>query len=363
MNPLSSLYYIKENKLRSALLIILLMCTVLLFLAGNYVSSLRYYWIKNEEYDAKICLIGAEATDEELKDYTSYLEELKQDDRLIVMERSARGFTGLDWDTTMGVKMGSYSMVFNTPEDLKTAFDHLGLECDLSQVKDRTVIMSKALAAQYDLKAGDKIDYTVDKDISGVYTIAALTDDNSYMLFYVVNDDNLYRANIMSKDMQGYELRNYLREKAAGRRINIYSPLSQMDDSQFNVYDYLFLLCILILSVIHAITVNTVLTGHFIKRTYEFGVYRALGMKKVNVFKKVASELLTMDGIGIITGAGIVLLFSFMINELYYIPKGMFLPYFSSLGVKSFIISNLMVVIPTVIFRSGAMSKADVTEF
>ena len=131
--------------------------------------------------------------------------------------------------------------------------------------------MSKALAAQYDLKAGDKIDYTVDKDISGVYTIAALTDDNSYMLFYVVNDDNLYRANIMSKDMQGYELRNYLREKAAGRRINIHSPLSQMDDSQFNVYDYLFLLCILILSVIHAITVNTVLTGHFIKRTYEFG--------------------------------------------------------------------------------------------
>ena len=363
MNPLSPVYYIKENKLRTALLVALLMCTVLLFLAGNYISSMRYYWLKNEEYDAKICMIGADASDEELKDYTSYMEELKKDDSLIVLERSSRGFGGLDWNTTMGVEMGSASMVFNTPEDLKTAFEYLGLECDLSQVKDRTVIMSKALASQYDLKVGDKVDYTVDKDINGVYTIAALTDDNSYMLFYVVHDENRYRANIISKELSGRELRDLLKEKAAGRKINISALTSDMMDEQFVPFDYMFLLCIVILSVIHALTVNTVLTGHFIKRTYEFGVYRALGMNKGSIFKKIASELLAMDVIGIISGGLIVLFFSFMINGLYYIPKGMFLPYYSSLGVKAFIISNLLVVIPTVILKSSAMSKADVTEF
>ena len=63
MNPLSPVYYIKENKFRTALLVILLMCTVLLSLAGNYISSLRYYWLKNEEYDAKICMIGADPTE------------------------------------------------------------------------------------------------------------------------------------------------------------------------------------------------------------------------------------------------------------------------------------------------------------
>ena len=308
-------------------------------------------------------MIGADASDEDLKDYVSYIEDLKQDDKLIVMERSSRGFTGLDWDTTMGVEMGSASMVFNTPEDLKAAFDHLGLKCDMSQVEDRTVIMSEALAAQYDLKAGDRIDYTIDKNINGVYTVAALTDDNSYMLFYVVNDDNCYRANIFSKDMQGRELRNYLEKKAAGRSVKVSSLMSDMMDERFVPFDHIFILCIVILSVIHALTVNTVLTGHFIKRTYEFGVYRALGMKKGSVFKKVVSEILTMDVIGVILGEVIVALFCFLMNELYYIPKGKFLPYYSPLGLKAFIISNLLVVIPTVISKSRAMFKADVTQF
>ena len=64
-----------------------------------------------------------------------------------------------------------------------------------------------------------------------------------------------------------------------------------------------------------------------------------------------------------IIGAGLILLFTFMINELYYVPDGKFLPYFSKMGTYGFIISNAMVVIPTILFKGRAMGRADVTEF
>ncbi len=364
MRPLSAFCYIKENKSRAALLILLFMCTVFLFIAGNYISSMRYFWSKNEEYDAKICLIGADSAAEGIQVYESYLAELKADENLIVQERSGRGFSGLDWKCTMGVEMGSASMVFNTPEDLQRAFAFLGIDCDLSEVGDRNVVMSTALAAQYGLQIGDNVDYSLDNDINGSYTLAALTEDNSYTVFYVVADDeNLVRANVFSEQMSGQELRDYLLEKAAGRKVNVSGLLTDWLTEQFAASDYMFLLCILILSVIHAVTVNTVLTGHFIKRTYEFGIYRAFGITKGRIFRKCGSEILTMDAIGIVCGGGFAFLFTFLMNELYYIPKGQYLPYYSATGVAAFALSNLLVVIPSVIAKGRAMMRADVTEF
>ncbi len=364
MNPLSSFYYIKENRLRSAILIVLLMCTVLLFVAGNYISSMQYYWDKNEEYDSKLCLVHAMSQDEDFKDYRSFIEELENDEKLTVLLHTSRGFAGLDWMTTMGVEMGSCSMVFNTVDDLKTAFDHLGIECDLSNAGNRSVVMSEALAAQYGLKAGDVLDEKISDNISGSYKVAALTNDNSYSLFYVIYDnDPLLRAYVMSREMSGNVLREYLKEKAGSRMVWVEPLLSEMIDEQLKPFDLMFLAIIVILSVIHAITVGTVLTGHFIKRTYEFGVYRALGLSKGRIFRKCAGEILMTDLLGIIAGAVICILFTFMINELYYIPKGLFLPYFSVLGLSAFAISNLCVVVPNIISRSKAMSKADVTEF
>ena len=364
MGPLSAFYYIKENKGRAALLILLFLCTVFLFTAGNYIKSMRYFWSKNEEYDAKICMIEAAPEDEEFSDYTSYLEELKADEKLIVLERSAGGFPGLNWKCTMGVEMGNASMVFNSAGDLQQAFDFLGIDCDLSDVGDRSVVMSTALATQYGLQIGDKVDYSVYEELDGTYTLAALTEDNSYTVFYVVRDDErLLRANVFSREMSGRELRAYLEEKAAGRKVKVSGLLTDRLTEQFAAFNYMFLLCILILSVIHAVTVNTVLTGHFSKRTYEFGIYRALGMTRGRIFRKCGSEIVTMDVIGIATGAVLTMLYTFLMNELYYIPQGKYLPYFSRLGLIAFALSNVLVVIPSVIAGGRSMVRADVTEF
>lgn len=361
--PLSAFYYIKENRSRGAVLVVLLFLTTLFYLAGNYIDSVGYYWEKAVDYDDRICLVGALSADEDQRDYKEFIKLLEEDDSLIVMPRSGRGFSGLEWKCTMGFEMGSYSFAFNSPEDMKTAFDRLGIEADLSDTGDRCVVMSSALARQYGLEAGSVLDSSVNGSIPGSYRVSALTEDDSYVLFYVHEDTNLTRANIMSDTLSGDELRRYLEEKRGDLRVFIPECLRDTIAAQLDPFFRIFIFTMFVLSVIHATTINAVLAGHFIKRRYEFGIYRAMGMPRKDVFKKVASEICLADLIAVLCGAVFNLLLTFMLNELVYIPAGEYLPYFSTAGLSGFILSNLTVVIPVILIRSSSMCRADVTDF
>ena len=120
MKPLSALYYLKENKGRSLIVIFLFLFTPLLFLGGNYISSMNYYWDKGVEYYDRVAVVSALSTDEDYKEFKELRKKLKEDDDLIVLDRSAYGFAGLSTTCTMGFKLGGTSMVFNSAEDLKT---------------------------------------------------------------------------------------------------------------------------------------------------------------------------------------------------------------------------------------------------
>lgn len=365
MRPLSALYYIKENKMRSFIIIFMLFLTTFLFIAGNYIDSIEYYWERAEEYSNKICVVTAVSTDEDFKEFGEFYQDICNDEKLTVMDRTSRGFWGLDWISTMGFETGSSSFVFSTPEDMKTVFDNLGIECDFSDIKDRSVVMSSALAAQYDLKKGDIVNEKLDDNISGDYTLDAIIDDNSYILFYVIPnpDTQILRANIISDEMSGDELRNYVNNIKGDRKVHVSSSLKENLDSQLDPFVLIFYTAIILLSAVLSVIVNSVITGQYIKRTYEFGVYRAIGISKAGVYKKCTAEILLMNVIAIVFGAAIIMLLSYMLNELLYIPSGKYLPYYSEIGLKGFLLSNLLVVIPTVLLKGRGMSRADVTEF
>ena len=118
-----------------------------------------------------------------------------------------------------------------------------------------------------------------------------------------------------------------------------------------------------LIAVVLAVTVNSVITGQYMKRTYEFGVYRALGRSKGEIRRKVATEIIGMNIFACLIGFVVSCLFTYLINELLYIPTGRYLLYFSDLGLKGFILCDLLVVIPLVISKGRMMGKADVTEF
>ncbi len=364
MKPLSAFNYIRANKGRSAIVIFMLFMTILASFAGNYIASVDWYWAKAIEYDKEAVLISGLSVDEEFEDYEAVIEDLEADEDLTVLQRSSYGYSGIEWMCTMGFEMGSSSFVFDNKDDLKTFFDHVGVECDYSNIHDKSVVMSRALARNNDLELGDVVDYSVNHNISGEYTLDALIDDDSFIVFYVESrPNNNYRAYIMSETMSGDELRSHIRSVIGDRKVKIERSVEEEMSEELSIFYIMFFLGVVLLSVMLAVTVNSVLTGHYIKRTYEFGVYRAIGLSKRNIRRKVFCEIMTMDIIAIVIAATMVLLVTFLLNELLYLPKGQYLPYFSGMGLAGAAISNLLVIIPTIIFKGRKMAKADVTEF
>ena len=365
MKPLSAAYYVKENKGRALVILFLLFLTASQFLAGNYVNSVYYFWDAYMNYSDQLATVTALSTDENFSEFAEFTEDLMADDALIVMPRSPRAHRGLPWDSTMGFTMGTVSMVFNSPEDLRLAFEKLGIEGDFSKVEDQTIVISTAMAKQYGLDVGDIVDGSVKEGFPGSYRISALTTDDSFVVFYVDHDDTepALRLNVIGKELTGQALRDHIDEIRAGRKAEVEKPIREEIDQQFVPCHLIFGAGIAILTVILAVIVNSVITGQFIARTYEFGVYRAIGLSKRTVYFKVARELLFMDAIAMFCGVVTCLIFTFLMNELLYIPTGKYLPYYSAEGMRAFLISNLLVVVPTILLKGRAMSKSNVTEF
>ena len=134
-------------------------------------------------------------------------------------------------------------------------------------------------------------------------------------------------------------------------------------DRLIGPFKSIFMLASILLSIVLSVIVNSVITGQYIRRTYEFGVYRAIGISRLGIYKKCAAEILSMDMIAILIGGALVLILTFILNEIKFIPEGKYLPYFSSMGLMGFVISNLLVTVPTILLKGHSMSRADVTEF
>ena len=364
MNPLSPIYYIRNNKGRAALIIFMLFFTTLLFMAGNYVASCDWYWEEAIDSAEKIALVEYIPGDEEWKDYDAVRAEFQADPKLHVMDRTGYGYGGLSWYCTIGIEMGSHSFVFNSKEDMEAAMKRLGLTVDLSNLKDHSIVISKALARNKGIHLGDTSDGTVDENLNSPFTVDALIEEDTYVSFYLVPDEvNLARFYVFSDEMEGDGLYNYLYDQIGDRQVKVLTRLKSNVSQSLAPLHIVMIAGAILLSVILAVTVNSVVTGQYIKRTYEFGVYRALGLSKKTVFRKCAAELILMDVIAIVIGAAVHFLLTFLLNELLYIPEGKYLPYVTGLGGICFAVSNLTVLIPMLISKGRRMGKADVTEF
>ncbi|MBR0147020.1 MAG: ABC transporter permease [Eubacterium sp.] len=365
MNPLSPVYYIRNNKGRAALIIFMLFFTTLMFLAGNYIASIDWYWEENIKHNEKMALVEALPGDEDFSQYHEVVGEMEKDPNLHLLGRTGLGFPGLDWITTIGLEMGSSSMVFSSKEDMETAFRALGLTADLSDMKHYGMAISKALAKNKGLHLGDIADATVDSSLDTSYTVDALIEEDTYTVFYLIECDpeNYSRMYVFSDSMEGDALYNYIYDLIGDREVKVGSRSKIQVGQSLMPLHIILLVGGFLLSVILAVTVNSVVNGQYIKRTYEFGVYRALGLSKKTVFRKCAAELLLMDLIAIVIGAAIHFLLTFLLNELMYIPKGRYLPYVSVLGLICFLVSNLTVMLPMLISKGRRMGRADVTEF
>lgn len=364
IKPFSAFYYIKENKGKAIFCIFMMFLATLMFLAGNYIHSELYTFEKEFDYSEKIVIAGIQSTDEEYKDFAVFKQKVKEDAKLEYVDVTAYGFSGMPHGTVLNLEMGGWAYVFNSKEDMEKVFKHLGIEGDFSNCKNNSMIISQDFADNKGISPGDKIDHTFDSSIDGEYTVDAIIDDGSYCTFYIYeNDESLGRLYIYSDSMEGKELYDYVNQLAAGLKVQVQESEKDRVLPQFYVFYVLFYIVDILIAVVLAVTVNSVVTGQYLKRTFEFGIYRALGMRKKEVRRKVASEIAVMNILACIIGFLSTMLFTYMINELFYKEKGLHLLYFSQTGLVGFIICDALIVIPLILSKGIQMSNADVTEF
>ncbi len=364
LKPFSAFYYIKENKGRSVLCIFMMLLASFMFLAGNYIHSELYTCEKEFEYSDKLVIAGIQSTDEEYRDFAAFKKLVQEDEKLKYVDATAYGFSGMQHGTVLDLEMGGWTYVFNSTEDMKKVFKHLGIEGDFSNCKHKSMIISQDFADNKGISLGDKIDDTFDSNINGEYTVDAIIDDGSFCTFYVYeDDDSLGRLYIYSDTMEGEELYHYVKSLAGDKKVQISE--SERDEwmPQFYVFYMVFYLVDFLVAIVLAVTVNSVITGQYLKRTYEFGVYRAIGRSKRDVKKKVAAEILTMNMIACIIGFLTIFLFTYLINELVYEKQGLHLLFSSDTGWIGFILCDILIVVPLVLSKGIRMSRADVTEF
>lgn len=80
--PFSALYYIKKNKGRASICIFMMFLASMMFLAGNYIHSVFYSFNQEFEYSDKLVRVDLQSTDQEFKDYATFVQRVKDDDKL-----------------------------------------------------------------------------------------------------------------------------------------------------------------------------------------------------------------------------------------------------------------------------------------
>lgn len=362
--PFSALFYMRENRGRAALGAFMLFLAVFTFLAGNFIHSELYTFQEEFAYSDKLVVVMLQSTDEEYRDFADFIKAVEEDDKLEMVMSSARGFSSMTHGTVLNLDMNGVGYAFNSVEDMQKVFEHLGIEGDLSGCRHRSMVISEDFAKNKGLRLGDTVDGTFDENLSGTFTVDAIIGGGSFCTFYVYEDsDGLGRIFLYSDVMEGEALYDYVKDLAGDRKVQVVESERNQVQPQFSIFYVLFYAIDALIAIVLAVTINSVVTGQYLKRTYEFGVYRALGRSRREVKEKVAAELLSMNLIACLAGFGVIFLFTYLINELVYRPKGLHLLYASKVGLIGFGLCECLILVPLILSKGRLMSRADVTEF
>ena len=363
MNPLSPLYFIKQNKVRCIVLMFMIFLSFGAYLGGLYIYTPQENWEYACEIEDNMVEVYQSSGDSKAANYKAFREEMKKRDDVIVIEEG--WYNQIDRKTVMGFTDGSLCYTFRTVDDFKLFCEHNDIECDFSNVKPKTVILSRLMADSKGYKVGSVISHDdEDNNFEYDFTVAALTEEHGYTQYYIgqdgeTNNDML----LLGKGISAEEVRRYAAEIAQKYPVNFAQSLREEIDEMFSIFNTIFMVVVVFLAIILSVTVNAAFVGMYQRREFEFAVYRAIGISKKKIIRKIAGEILFMDVIVLIVGGGIFFLALYLFNELVLASSGVYLVYTAPIAVIALVLCNLMTVIPLILTRSRVLLKADICNY
>lgn len=362
MNPLSPLYFIKQNKSRCILLMFMIFLSFGAYLGGSYIYTPQENWDYACELDEKMVSVYARADDEDYKNYHKFVEEIKKTDNIHAIE--CAWYNEIERETVMGFMDGSFSLSFRTADDFRYFCEYNDIECDFTDVKPKTVVMNKRMAATKGYKVGDVIPPDDENSFNYDFTVAALTDEPGYTQYYI-GEETEQNCTVMlfGEGISVQEVRRQAEALAEKYPVNFDIPLRADISEIYGIFNTIFMLVIVFLALILSVTVNAAFVGMYQRREFEFAVYRAIGIPKKKLRRKIAGEIITMDVIVLVLGGGIFFLGLYLFNELVLEPKGLYLVYYAPISVLALVLCNIMTVVPLIITRSRVLLKANVCDY
>lgn len=367
MKPFSPLYYIKENKLKCALLAFMLFLSYAVYLGGLYVTNIRDNWNLPLEYQKQCVTVYSKNTDTEGEEIKAFAKQVEEEGKASVLWSGNSNY--LLWETIMGFNSGSYTYTFRSVEDFKTYCEFIGIDCDFDKLKNGSFVLSEQFAKNLGLCLGDKIDMDYDQNIYWEYTLDALTKEEGYCQYYI-GDKRMYSSMLMltgrekdGKILRGQALLDYAKKLGEQYDVMVQEDYTEQIEMQLRPLNMIYMCLVFLIAVIMAVTINAAFVGIYQRREYEFAVYRAIGISKTSIVGKIFGELLLMDVAAMAGGAGISMLFLYLFNNLVLYPVGKYLRYFHPTALLGLLICNIIVIIPLMVTRCRRLIRADICEY
>lgn len=368
MSPFSPLYYIKQNKVRCILLMIMLMLSAVIYVGGLYVTApVATFDLAKESNEKVVRLYDYSVVDYSESDFDKVIAEIEKDESLDYIYASTSE-ADFQWDTIMEFSCGSNQKTFGSVEDFKKHCELTGIEMDFSNLKRGSLVLTQMLADNLGLSIGDKIDENyknelVEVNFEGGLTVDLIIDQKGYGAYIIGEESPKLSLYLYGINISGYELKS--KAMALEEKYNVIMGYLSTEeiDAQFESFYFIYSFIVILVSVIIAITINTAFAGMFQKRNFEFAVYRAIGISKAKILIKLVCELLLIDGIALAAGAVITSLFLYLFNNMVLYPDGLFLEYFHPLALAGVIICNLLSLLPLILFRIRQIRRADICEY
>ena len=365
MKPFSPMYFIKENKARCAVLIFMIFLSFTAYFAGLYVMNVVTSF---EEFGAELyqksAFLGLNARDEEtMKGYEEAAEDARNKEGVRLLELGWGNY--LNVESMMSFTVGYQSLTFLTEEELKLFFEANDIGCDLSGLETRSVIMSERLANNLGLKQGDVLTPEEFSGVSEEYTLAAITDQTTYASYFYKDGGEAGNYLVLNTGMSKPEFETYLDSLEQNYPVSVYDYEADMRevDRTFSFLPKIYIAVLVLLAVIMAVTVNAVFVGVYQSRTFEFAVYRAIGMGRRKITGKIVGELLLMEGFALIGGGVLFFLGLYLFNHLVLYPEGLYLDYFNEVAFFGLALCNVIILVPLILTRCRQMHRADICEY
>lgn len=361
MKPFQAIYFVRHNLAKALTVFIMIALTGLLYVGGSYLSNIEVSYLKTLEPEADMVYVNLNGVStEQGKD--ALLEEIYGDEKLHMFAVGANNFL---FPSVLTFTNGNYAFSY-TKEDFLWRNERMGWVKDISLVQENTLFITKRYATYLGLRDGDVIEesrkeltiyygehpftvHIMEGDAMGAILVA---EDSAVNEFY-----QLTFSDVGSKEYLEVYVAE-MKEKYPAIQIETYEERVKEAKGQFAFNSIIFLSIIVVVTCVFFITINAVLVGIYDKRKSEFQIYESIGIPKSKIRRKVVGELVIMSGVGMVLGLALALVAITLLNVLLFAKDGLHLYYYHPWALGSWLICNLMILVPSILLRLRAISRS-----